>query len=147
MNQHREIILVVDDEGDDLRTMAETLAQQGYPVLKATSYDSAMRVFEQHGGPIALLVTDISLPGDNGCELAKAILKLDSGAKVLFVSGHVGAEVCKFYGIPVSDLHFLRKPFQPAELSARVEEVLRSPETIRTLIGNDDSATWTAGRS
>lgn len=145
MNQNRETILLVDDEDKDLRPMAEALAEQGYSVLKGTSYDSAVRVFEQQDEPIALLVTDISLPGKNGCELAKAIFKLDPQVKVLFISGHVGAEVCKFYGIPVSDLHFLRKPFNPAELVTRVEKVLRSRETIKTLVANGGPATRTAG--
>ncbi len=145
MNRYGETILVVDDEGDELRAMADTLAGQGYSALKATGYDSAMRIFEQYGGSIVLLVSDISLPGKNGCELAKAILKLNSAVKVLFVSGHVGAEVCKFYGIPVSDLHFLQKPFQPAELAARVEAVLRSPETIETLVVNGRPAVGKTG--
>ena len=145
MSRRRDIILVVDDEGKDLRLMADALAEQGYSVLKATSYDSAMSVFEQQDAPITLLVSDISLPGKNGCELAKAILKRDPGIKVLFVSGHVGAEVCKFYGIPVSDLHFLRKPFEPAGLAVRVEEVLRSPETVQTLVANGTPAKRSAG--
>jgi DNA-binding response OmpR family regulator len=44
--------------------------------------------------------------------------------KVLFVSGYAGAELCRFFGLPVTDVHFLRKPVDPAELLGRVKFVL-----------------------
>ncbi len=74
-----------------------------------------------------LLIADVALPERNGCELAKHLLKIEPHLGVLFVSGFVGYEVCKQYGIPVSDLHFLPKPFVARELVARVDEILNSP--------------------
>jgi len=44
--------------------------------------------------------------------------------KVLFISGHAGAELCKFFDMPVTDVHFLQKPTEPAELRGRVKFVL-----------------------
>ena len=63
-----------------------------------------------HGEAVDLLIADISLPDGNGCELAIAMREKKPDLRVLFVSGHVGAEVCRFYGLDVTDLHFLRKP-------------------------------------
>ena len=54
--------------------------------------------------------------------------KRKSDLRVLFVSGHVGAEVCRFHGLEPSTLHFLGKPFKAADLLARVAQVLDSPE-------------------
>jgi len=76
---------------------------------------------------VDLLIADVALPERNGCELAKHLLGIEPQLGVLFVSGFVGYEVCKQYGIPVSDLHFLPKPFVARELVARVDEILNSP--------------------
>lgn len=110
--------------------MAKALEQEGYRVLQAADSTSALRVADQQERTIDLLVTDISLPGTNGCELAQQLLKRWPELKVLFVSGHVGAEVCRYYGIPVTDLCFLRKPFGPDALVERVRRVLQTNESL-----------------
>lgn len=124
------LILVVDDEPGDCQSMAEALEHDRYRVLQAENSTSALRIADQQRRPVDLLVTDISLPGMNGCELAHQLLNRWPELKVLFVSGHVGAEVCQYYGIPVTDAFFLRKPFTPAELLERVEQVLESTERL-----------------
>lgn len=128
MFENTEIVLVVDDEISDLEAMEKLLKEHGYTVISAQDYPEAMAVFGTYKGEIDLLLTDISLPGRNGCDLAKALLRLKRDLKVLFVSGHAGAEICRFYDIPKSDLHFLRKPLKPAELLSRVRQVLNSTE-------------------
>jgi DNA-binding response OmpR family regulator len=96
--------------------------------LEADTYQRALTVFEKNRELIALLLTDISLPGGNGCELWVSMRKRNPDLKVLFVSGHVGAEVCRFHGLEPSTLHFFGKPFKPADLLERVTKVLSSPE-------------------
>jgi len=123
------LVLVVDDEPGDCQTMADTLVREGFDVLKAMDAPSALRAIENNS--IDLLVSDISLPGVNGCELARQILDIQPDAKVLFVSGFVGAEVCQYYGVPITDLFFLRKPFTPRDLVARVELVLQAPGRVQ----------------
>ena len=123
------LVLVVDDEPADCQSMAETLTRDGYQVLKAGDAVTAMRTLEHNPG-IDLLVSDISLPGTNGCELARQLLIIQPDLKVLFVSGFVGAEVCRYYGVPVTDLYFLRKPFTPKELASRVKSVIESTERV-----------------
>jgi DNA-binding response OmpR family regulator len=53
--------------------------------------------------------------------------------KVLFVSGHVGSEACRYYGLDVTDSHFLRKPFTARELVDRVKEVMTSNDPFPDL--------------
>lgn len=118
--------------------MAKALEQDGYSVWQAADSTSALRVADQQDRAIDLLVTDISLPGTNGCELAQELLKRWPELKVLFVSGHVGAEVCQYYGIPVTDLFFLRKPFKPDTLVERVRQVLQT--NARLALAKDDAA-------
>ncbi len=49
------------------------------------------------------------------------------------MSGYVGAEVIRFYGVSTSGVHFLRKPFQTDEFVHRVEDVLKSSAPLRCL--------------
>lgn len=134
----QDIILLVDDELTDIETMRGELEGAGYMVLTATTYKEAVEVFREHEGEIGLLLVDVSLPGQNGVELAMALLRRNAGLKVLFVSGHVGAEVIRFYGLPASDRHFLQKPFGRGVLAARVREVLQSAEPLRWARGDVD---------
>ena len=104
-------ILLVDDEEADREQMRRTLRDQGYAVLEAGTYHEALRSFELNRDCIGLLISDISLPGGNGCELAIVLRKRKPDLRVLFVSGYVGAEICPYYSLEVSDEHYLRKPF------------------------------------
>jgi CheY-like chemotaxis protein len=121
-----QTILVVDDEVEDRESMRATLEERGDTVLEASNYCSAVNMFQQHRDEIDLLIADISLPDENGCELAKSLLKLKPDIKVLFISGHAGAEICRFYGLVNPGLHFLEKPFKRMDLLVRVWRILCS---------------------
>lgn len=123
-----ETILIVDDEETDRTVLRRILESKGHIVLEADTYQRALSVFENNCDSIALLLTDISLPGGSGCELWMGMRKRNLKLNVLFVSGHVGSEVLRFHGLEPSDLHFLGKPFKAADLLARVTQVLGSPE-------------------
>jgi len=119
-------VLVVDDEELDRDCMTKALGAQFCGVLEASSCDTAMELFNLHDRAVDLLVADIALPDGNGCALAIALQDQRPELRVLFVSGHVGGEVCKYYGLHVTDLHFLRKPFSEAQFVAAIEDVLRA---------------------
>lgn len=121
-------ILVVDDEESDRAEIRRILQGEGYTVVAADSYHTAGAAFEENRYAVGLLISDVSIPGGNGCEIAIALRKKKPDLPVLFVSGHVGAEICKYYGMEVSDEHFLRKPFTAAELVSSVSQVLTSAE-------------------
>jgi len=126
-------VLVVDDEATDIASIRSALEMAGFCVVDANSYDVAVRVFDALPGAVDLLLTDISLPRQNGIELAKVLLRRKPDLKVLFISGHVGAEVIRFYGLPATDRHFLRKPFSTEDLICRVEEILKSADPLDCL--------------
>lgn len=118
-------VLVVDDEETDRAAIVNALHAARYEVLEADSYGSALAAANSHDG-ISFLVADVALPDGNGCALATAVKQRHEGMQVLFVSGHVGSEVCRYYGLDVTDSHFLRKPFQSADLVARVKAIIES---------------------
>ncbi len=99
-------------------------------MLEAGDFREGMAVFTRQRDEIDLLLIDVSLPGRNGCELARAALASRPSVHVLLMSGLTGAEVCKFYGIPATDVHFLEKPFRDSALLARVKYVLDSAEPL-----------------
>ena len=111
MKWNTQTVLVVDDELEDRQSIRATLEALGDTVLEASNYCSAVKTFEENRDSIDLLISDISLPDENGCELAKSILKVRPDMKVLFISGNAGAVICRFYGMVNPGLHFLEKPF------------------------------------
>ncbi len=128
MSMSSRTILVVDDEAAQRDLIRGILHLEAYTVLEAADYDEALAVQQRHLGEIDVLLSDLSLPGRNGYDLSKALLAREPHLKVIFVSGHAGAELRKFFDVPVTDVHFLEKPFQPAELLGHVKSVLESAD-------------------
>src|SRR3990167_3893183 len=64
-------VLVVDDEREVLDFMVECLSLAGYHVLPARDGQEALRIFEREHP--ALIITDLSMPGMDGLELAKRV--------------------------------------------------------------------------
>jgi two-component system cell cycle sensor histidine kinase/response regulator CckA len=138
MPNRNTIVLIVDDEEIDSTLMRRSLERAGgFTVLEAKSYDAGFRVFAERGGEVDLLIVDVSLPGQNGLDLARSLLRKRPALKVLFVSGWVGAELLRSHGIVESDRHFLGKPFRPAELLERVRSVLGDASGVEWLGGDD----------
>ena len=123
-------VLLVDDEETDRTSIRESLQSEGFQIIEAGAYREAAQAFAANQSSIALLIADISLPDGNGCELAVTLRNDKPDLRVLFVSGHVGAEVCRFYGLEITDVHFLRKPFTGKQLISRVRRVMKSPHTF-----------------
>jgi two-component system, cell cycle sensor histidine kinase and response regulator CckA len=118
-----ETVLLVEDE-PAVRTVAlEALRARGYTVLDAADAASATKVAEQHAGPIALLVTDVVMPGISGRALADRLVALRPQLRVLFISGYAGDEL-HLRGVLEDGLNFLQKPFTPDELAGKVRAVL-----------------------
>jgi PAS domain S-box-containing protein len=118
-----ETILVAEDEPAVRGLIRYTLEQLGYTVLEAADGYEALRILEQGGPEIHLLVTDVIMPLMNGRELASRLESIRPGTKVLYMSGYT-AEVLAFHGIDQPEIDFIQKPFTPAVVAAKVEMVL-----------------------
>ena len=125
-----QTILIVDDETTTRKRIRAVLRHAGYSVVEAHDFAGAWAIFARQSDHINLLLIDVSLPDRNGCELAKSALAARPGVQVLLMSGLTGAQVCKFYGIPATDVHFLEKPFRDSALLARVKYILGSTEPL-----------------
>jgi two-component system cell cycle sensor histidine kinase/response regulator CckA len=122
-----ETILLVDDE-EALRSAARrALVRAGYRVIPAVDGSDALRVYmENTGTPIALVVTDVVMPGLGGRELVGRLTPMNPDLRVLFVSGYTEEGVRK-QGVLQAGTAFLEKPFTPEKLLRKIREVLDAP--------------------
>jgi DNA-binding NtrC family response regulator len=123
MSRNHTTVLLIDDEASQRNFMRRVLEDAGYKVLEGADFAEALAIHEQHLGTIDVVLTDVSLPGLNGYVLVKALLDLQPGLSAIFMSGLAGAEVCRFYGMTTTDLHFLEKPFSGEQLLRRVRRI------------------------
>jgi hypothetical protein len=119
----RETVLVVEDEADVRALEREVLATHGYHVLVAGDALEALAVEENHAGPIAVLVTDVVMPGRSGRELAQDFARRRPNTRVLYVSGYAN-DAFAGHGPLEPGTWFLQKPFSPETLARRVREIL-----------------------
>ena len=131
VTQRKTGILLVDDELRDLDTVTSLLEDAGYTVFRAETSARALQVAEANLRKIHFLLTDIALPGVNGVELHRTLCERVKLCNVLFISARSGSEVLRFYGLEISDPHFLAKPFTADELLARVARLIRTKEALR----------------
>jgi two-component system cell cycle sensor histidine kinase/response regulator CckA len=116
-------LLVAEDEVGIRAPLRRLLTAQGYRVLDASDGPGALEVAERHNGQIHLLLTDILMPGMNGGELARRLLVIRPGMRVVFMSGY-SDEAIDTNGILTPGAIFLQKPFTVEELTCRLREAL-----------------------
>lgn len=118
-----ETILLVEDE-DLVRDLArEMLEMLGYRVLEAAAPDDAVRLSQQHQGPINLLVTDVVMPKINGSALYARISPSRPDMRVLYVSGYTENAIVH-RGVLAPGVHFLQKPFSADAMARKIRHVL-----------------------
>src|SRR5215831_7533859 len=118
-------ILVIDDDIALCQLVTEYLEPNGYKVEAV--YDSTTGAERALSGEHALAVLDYTLPGMSGLELLRHI-RAHSRLPIVMLSAR-GDEIERIIGLQIGADDFLAKPFNPLELVARIEAVLR-----RTLI-------------
>jgi len=117
-----ETLLIVEDEDSVRNLVASALRHDGYELLLATSAEDALRLDEQHKGPIDLLLTDAIMPGKSGIELATAMAARRPALPVIIMSGYTEETLT---GAPLDKpISLLQKPFTPRELRRRIRDVL-----------------------
>ncbi|GAA2011426.1 response regulator transcription factor [Nakamurella flavida] len=114
------VLLVEDDE--TLRTVvADALRDNGYVVATLADGERVLEVVSGHRPDLAIL--DVMLPGRSGFELAR-VLRGEADIPVVFVTARDGVDD-RLTGFDLGADDYLVKPFELAELLARVRAVLR----------------------
>jgi PAS domain S-box-containing protein len=134
-----ETVLVVEDQ-DEVRKLATgILRKAGYRVLEASNGPDALAVAAAFSGTIDLLITDVVMPSMTGRELAQRLEEARPGLRLLYMSGYSG-DLIEREGVQGGTLAYLAKPFAPADLAAKVREVLAARPRSSVLVIDDDSA-------
>ena len=124
-------ILVVEDEPHILQMVQYYLEGEGFSVNTAADGSAAVEALD--GDAPDLVVLDIMLPHVSGIELLEQIRTLDgwNGVPVLMLTAKTAEEdVVRAFDLGADD--YLRKPFQLAELVARINRLLRGSARDRS---------------
>jgi CheY-like chemotaxis protein len=117
-----ERVLFVEDEPSVRAVVERTLVKNGYEVVSAANAEEALRIAETEG-PFELLLTDVILPGMNGCNLAERLKVVRPQLPVLYISGYTENAIVHG-GVLDPGINFLQKPFLTSELLVAVRKAL-----------------------
>jgi signal transduction histidine kinase/DNA-binding response OmpR family regulator len=115
--QPRGKVLVVEDVALIRVTTVDMVEQLGFPVADAADANEALVILKQDSA-IAILLTDLGLPGMNGHQLVEEALKLNPALKIIIASGYSTSENA---GDRVSGALYLTKPFDMQQLRRVLE--------------------------
>jgi PAS domain S-box-containing protein len=122
-----EVVLVMEDERPVRDVTAKLLRRLGYEVLTAEDGESGVALAEAHHGAIAIIVSDIVMPGIHGDVACARIRERRPGVPVLFISGFSQEALRWQHGLPPGS-RLLAKPFTLDDLASSIREMIdRAP--------------------
>ncbi|HST61926.1 MAG TPA: PAS domain S-box protein [Longimicrobium sp.] len=119
------VVLLVEDEEGVRSLSRRILERRGYTVLAARNGAQAREMFAGNGSHVDLLLTDVVMPHESGRELAEALLLLQPGLRVVFMSGYTDDALIR-HGVLEDRFRLLEKPFAPEGLVRMVREALEA---------------------
>jgi signal transduction histidine kinase/CheY-like chemotaxis protein len=114
-------LLLVDDDRGALRAMQRVLRDAGFEVFTADSGEEGLKEYFHAKGRYDIVLTDQSMPGMTGMDMAARILRHDGSAKIFICTGHV-EPMLEAQAQESGVAGFLMKPMSPRQL---VENVRR----------------------
>ncbi len=122
-----ETLLLAEDSPMVRELIADALRAAGYTVIAASTGEEAIKLAEASAKPIALLVTDVVMPGMSGVRLAELLRESGRVTRVIYMSGYTEATISP-QGVEPERSVFLSKPFSTDVLLQKVREVLDAPQ-------------------
>jgi two-component system, cell cycle sensor histidine kinase and response regulator CckA len=131
-------VLVLEDDASNMRAFHAALGLGGYRVLGAANGSEAIDTCNHCSEPIDLFLSDVALPERSGTEIALELNKSHPAMSILFVSGTPmtgwsASDLKNLEQLPRDRVGFLEKPFLPAVLLQKINELLR--ERVRRAPG------------
>ena len=121
--ENGENILIVEDDDDVRAYLTDVLRSLGYGVVNAGNGKLALDLLNQSKIHIALMLTDVVMPGMTGRELAASATKLRPDLKVLYMTGY-SRNAISHHGRLDPQLDVLQKPITQSELATRIRDAL-----------------------
>ena len=127
MNTKNKLILVVDDEKDIRNIITYNLEKEGMRFIEASNGDEALILLKKNP---SLIILDVMMPGKDGYEICKHIRSTGSIVPIIFLTA-MDREFDEIKGLEYGGDDYLRKPFSPHILSARINAIFRRIEKIK----------------
>ena len=116
-------VLVLEDESSIRSFIVINLRRAGYDVIEAESGEEALEKLQQNPN-IRVALLDIMLPGIDGFEVCRRIRATNSRIGIIMLTAR-SQEMDKVTGLMTGADDYVTKPFSPAELTARVDALMR----------------------
>ena len=120
-------ILIIEDEPGLVLTLTDLLASEGYEVESASDGTSGLRMATESAFDLILL--DVMLPGKNGFDVCRDLRARNVTTPVMMLTAR-GQVIDKVLGLKLGADDYLTKPFEPLELLARMEAMLRRQASL-----------------
>ncbi|WP_090142957.1 two-component system response regulator OmpR [Limnohabitans sp. DM1] len=120
-------VVIVDDDARIRDLLRRYLSQEGFDVLLAEDGRSLDRILQRE--TIDLIVLDLMLPGEDGLSICRRMRGAGNKTPIIMLTAK-GEEAERINGLEIGADDYLGKPFNPRELLARIQAVLRRrPQT------------------
>lgn len=116
-------IMIVDDEETLAEVNGEMLKMLGYSVETNTDSRTALENFKKSPDNYSLIITDMTMPGINGLDLSREILKVKPEMPIILCTGF-SDQITRESAISTGICEFLNKPVTLKNLSSIVEKIL-----------------------
>lgn len=122
-------ILIVDDDPPLLKMMSIYLGRLGYPIVTASTTEQAWKEVEPAPGEFSVAVIDATMEGMSMEDLARRLLQINPGVRILAASGYP-RDISALEAVAPGRVLFLHKPFTPEMLAAAVRRMLAAQEEV-----------------
>jgi|TARA_B100001964_G_scaffold112248_1_gene125205 DNA-binding response OmpR family regulator len=121
-------ILIVDDEPDIREILRYNLEKAGFNITEASNGDDALNKLSKD---LDLAILDIMMPGNDGYEVCKKIREQGNTLPIIFLTA-MDREFDEVRGLEVGGDDYVKKPFSPKMLIARINAILRRVDQINS---------------
>ena len=116
-------VLVLEDESSIRSFIVINLRRAGYEVIEAETGEEALEKLKEHAD-VRVALLDIMLPGIDGFEVCRRIRATNATIGIIMLTAR-SQEMDKVTGLMTGADDYVTKPFSPAELTARVDALMR----------------------
>jgi DNA-binding response OmpR family regulator len=141
--KNNKTILVVDDQPDNVFILQDRLQREGFRIL--TAYDGLTCISIAESEKPDLILLDVMMPGLSGFDVCERLIKntVTSSIPIILVTALTDVEDIK-RGLQAGAFDYIKKPYNRAELIARINSALRFSETQKMLIEIEKVNTYAA---
>ena len=122
----KKLVLIVDDEKDLRKIIRYNLEQEGIASIEASDGRQAIELVSNNP---SLIILDIMMPGKDGYEVCKIIRDNGNTVPIIFLTA-MDREFDELKGLEVGGDDYIRKPFSPRILVARINSIFRRIDQI-----------------